>query len=95
MASGDRAAAMAQHLKQMESFSALQDQYNLAGELDEKLVAALRVRSEEAGQQPNLDTEFAEFSVVVGLLLSYFGPKLIVNSILAVYDKVETSAVSA
>ena len=39
MASGDRAAAMAQHIKQMESFSALREQYNLAGELDEKLAA--------------------------------------------------------
>ena len=34
MANGDRAGAMAQHLKQMDSFSALRDQYNLAGELD-------------------------------------------------------------
>ena len=90
MASGDRAAAMAQHLKQMESFSALRDQYNLAGELDEKLAAALRVRSEEVADSSQIWTlSLLSFSVVVGLLLSYFGPKLIVNSILAVYDKVE------
>ncbi len=90
MASGDRAAAMAQHLKQMESFSALREQYNLAGELDEKLAAALRVRSEEVAENTQVWTlSLLGFSVVVGLLLSYFGPKLIVNSILAVYDKVE------
>lgn len=90
MASGDRAAAMAQHLKQMESFSALRDQYNLAGELDEKLAAALRVRSEDVADSSQIWTlSLLSFSVVFGLLLSYFGPKLIVNSILAVYDKVE------
>lgn len=90
MASGDRAAAMAQHLKQMESFSALREQYNLAGELDEKLAAALRVRSEEVADSSQVWTlSLLSFSVVVGLLLIYFGPKLIVNSILAVYDKVE------
>lgn len=90
MASGDRAAAMAQHIKQMESFSALREQYNLAGELDEKLAASLRVRSEEVADSSQIWTlSLLSFSVVVGLLLSYFGPKLIVNSILAVYDKVE------
>ena len=81
---------MAQHLKQMDSFSALREQYNLAGELDEKLASALRVRSEEVADNSQVWTlSLLSFSVVVGLLLSYFGPKLIVNSILAVYDKVE------
>ncbi len=90
LANGDRAAAMAQHLKQMESFSALREQYNLAGELDEKLATALRVRSEEVADSSQVWTlSLLSFSVVVGLLLSYFGPKLIVNSILAVHDKVE------
>ncbi len=90
LANGDRAAAMAQHLKQMESFSALREQYNLAGELDEKLATALRVRSEEVADSSQVWTlSLLSFSVVVGLLLSYFGPKLIVNSILAVHDKIE------
>ena len=90
MANGDRDGAMAQHLKQMDSFSALREQYNLAGELDEKLASALRVRSEEVADNSQVWTlSLLSFSVVVGLLLSYFGPKLIVNSILAVYDKVE------
>ncbi|MBP9569570.1 MAG: methyl-accepting chemotaxis protein [Aeromonadaceae bacterium] len=90
MANGDRDGAMAQHLKQMDSFSALREQYNLAGELDEKLASALRVRSEEVADNSQVWTlSLLSFSVVVGLLLSYFGPKLIVNSILAVHDKVE------
>ena len=90
MANGDRDGAMAQHLKQMESFSALREQYNLAGELDEKLASALRVRSEEVADNSQVWTlSLLSFSVVVGLLLSYWGPKLIVNSILAVHDKVE------
>ena len=90
MANGDRDGAMAQHLKQMESFSALREQYNLAGELDEKLAAALRIRSEEVADHSQVWTlSLLSFSVVVGLILSYLGPKLIVNSILAVYDKVE------
>ena len=90
MANGERDAAMAQHLKQMESFSALREQYNLAGELDEKLASALRVRSEEVAHNSQVWTlSLLSFSVVVGLLLSYWGPKLIVNSILAVHDKVE------
>ena len=89
MANGDRDGAMAQHLKQMESFSALREQYNLAGELDEKLASALRVRSEEVAHNSQVWTlSLLSFSVVVGLLLSYWGPKLIVNSILAVHDKV-------
>ena len=74
----------------MDSFSALREQYNLAGELDEKLASALRVRSEEVADNSQVWTlSLLSFSVVVGLLLSYFGPKLIVNSILAVHDKVE------
>ena len=54
------------------------------------VAAALRVRSEEVADSSQVWTlSLLSFSVVVGLLLSYFGPKLIVNSILAVHDKIE------
>jgi methyl-accepting chemotaxis protein len=73
-----------------DKFSVLREQYNLAGELDEKLADTLRITSDNMAERSQLWTlGLLGFSVISGLLLIYFGPKLIVDAILAVHEKVE------
>ena len=73
-----------------DKFSTLREQYNLAGELDEKLAETLHQASDEMADSTQFWTlALLVFSLVIGMLLIYFGPKLIVDAILAVYEKVE------
>jgi methyl-accepting chemotaxis protein len=73
-----------------DKFSVLREQYNLAGELDDKLADTLRITSDNMAERSQLWTlGLLGFSVIGGLLLIYFGPKLIVDAIGAVHEKVE------
>ena len=70
-----------------DKFSTLREQYNLAGELDEKLAETLHQASDEMADSTQFWTlALLVFSLVIGMLLIYFGPKLIVDAILAVYE---------
>ena len=74
-------------------FSQLRGLYNLAGEQDEKLANELKVVSNEVADSRQLWTLIlSAIAVVVGLVLSYIGPKLIADSVLAVNDKVDDIA---
>lgn len=74
-------------------FSQLRGLYNLAGEQDEKLADELKVVSNEVADSRQLWTLIlSAIAVVVGLVLSYIGPKLIADSVLAVNDKVDDIA---
>ena len=87
---GKFAEAQALHDGLDGKFSVLREQYNLAGELDEKLAVTLRQASETMADSRQFWTlGLLIFSVLVGLALIYFGPKLIIDSIQAVYLKVE------
>ena len=87
---GKLAEAQALHDGLDGKFSVLREQYNLAGELDEKLAVTLRQASETMADSRQFWTlGLLIFSVLVGLALIYFGPKLIIDSIQAVYLKVE------
>ncbi len=84
----DEALALNNSLE--DKFSVLREQYNLAGELDDKLADTLRMTSDNMAEQSQRWTlGLLGFSVISGLILIYFGPKLIVDAILAVYEKVE------
>lgn len=73
-----------------DKFSQLREQYNLAGELDEKLAETIKVASNEmADSRQTWTLVLACIAVVMGLVLIYVGPKLIVDSVLAVNDKVD------
>ena len=87
---GKFAEAQALHDGLDGKFSVLREQYNLAGELDENLAVTLRQASETMADSRQFWTlGLLIFSVLVGLALIYFGPKLIIDSIQAVYLKVE------
>lgn len=73
-----------------DKFSQLREQYNLAGELDEKLAETIKVASNEmADSRQTWTLVLACIAVVMGLVLIYVGPKLIVDSVLEVNDKVD------
>src|SRR5574344_1617164 len=82
--------ALRLHAQLEEKFSALREQYNKAGELDEELAGDLRLASDQmADSSQSWTLGLLAVALVAGLLLIYFGPKLIVDSILAVHDKIE------
>ncbi len=90
MAKGDKAAADKQHHQQMASFSSLRELYNLGGELDEALAEELKLSSAEVAESRQAWTlGILAVALVAGLVLIYFGPKLIVDSVQAVHEKVE------
>lgn len=85
--------AKTQHDALGTKFSQLRELYNLAGEQDEKLADALKGVSNEVADSRQLWTLILiSIAVVVGLVLSYIGPKLIADSVLAVNDKVDDIA---
>ncbi|MGL4206570.1 MAG: methyl-accepting chemotaxis protein [Aeromonadaceae bacterium] len=87
---GKLAEAQAMHDALDGKFSVLREQYNLAGELDEKLADSLRVASDEmADSRQSVTLGLLSIAVLMGLVLIYVGPKIIVDSIMAVYLKVE------
>lgn len=87
---GNIAGALTLHDSLKDKFSILREQYNLAGELDEKLADGLRVASDDMAESSQFWTlGLLIFSVIIGLLLIYFGPKLIVDAISAVDEKVD------
>ena len=90
MANGDKAEAMAQYNKLAPAFSALRELYNKAGELDEAQAVALKhVSATVADSRQMWTLGILSMAVIIGLVLIYLGPKLIVDSVLSVHEKVE------
>lgn len=90
MAKGDNAAADKQHHQQMASFSSLRELYNLGGEQVEALAEELKLSSAEVAESRQAWTlGILAVALVAGVALIYFGPKLIVDSVHAVHEKVE------
>ena len=74
-------------------FSQLRELYNLAGEQAEKMADELKVVSNEVADSRQLWTLILiGIAVVIGMALSYIGPKLISDSVLSVNDKVDDIA---
>ncbi len=87
---GDKAGAQAQHDKALALFSALREEYNKAGELADDRGSKLRSYSNEtAAASESWTLILVSVAVVVGLFLTWYGPKLIVDSIMAVRGKIE------
>ena len=87
---GDLAAARQLHDQTDSTFEALREQYNLAGELADKLAAQTSQHSNEMADSRQAWTLWLlAVALACGLFLIYAGPKLIVSSVRAVTEKIQ------
>jgi len=87
---GELAAARQSYGQSSQQFETLREQYNLAGELADKLAAELSLQSDAMADSRQAWTlGLLLLALACGLLLIYFGPKLIVSSVQAVTEKIQ------
>ncbi|WP_409422279.1 methyl-accepting chemotaxis protein [Pseudaeromonas sp. ZJS20] len=87
---GDLAAAHQLHDQTDSKFEALRQQYNLAGELADKLAEQTKQISDEMADSRQAWTlGLLAVALVCGLFLIYAGPKMIVSSVRAVTEKIQ------
>ncbi len=90
LADDDKIAAREQHEAQEAPFQALREQYNKAGDLNDQLVQRLHAESTRLADSRQVWTlVIAAASLVLGLLLTWLVPQLIVSHVVAIQRKIE------
>ncbi len=90
LADDDKIAAREQHEAQEAPFQALREQYNKAGDLNDQLVQRLHAESSRLADSRQVWTlVIAAASLVLGLLLTWLVPQLIVSHVVAIQRKIE------
>ncbi|MCL1088222.1 methyl-accepting chemotaxis protein [Shewanella profunda] len=82
-------ARQIQASKAQKEFKSLRNIYNAAGEAADNRVKELDLQtSEQATTQIQISVTIASLVAIVALLLAYFGPKIIVNAIQDITDRI-------
>ncbi|MFB2684448.1 methyl-accepting chemotaxis protein [Shewanella mangrovisoli] len=76
--------------KSKKEFKALRSIYNAAGEAADNRVKELDIQaSEQATTQTQISVTIATLVAIVALVIAYFGPKIIVNAIRDITDRIK------
>lgn len=87
---GKHAEAVAQQQAMSDPFSTLREQYNLAGELAGTLTEQMQSDSQAVvDSRQHITLIIAAISVLIGLILSYVNPRMIVTAVNEVRGKID------